>query len=200
MFLESRANSIPRPYQFPATGKFEGNDGQWSTFRINVGDNGTGQGQDFRVLISTSSFATILPQQASWCSTSECASARGIEVFQSYQPLGFESEKVENWKEVGQFNIPSALDIPRWPDDNPNGTYGQASVGLGITSSNSDVLDKQIVIETRSQNYFMGSFGLASLPARIGEGLESPFLVNYENTSIIPSVSYGYTAGAYYRE
>jgi hypothetical protein len=205
MFLRRRAESanttiLPSPpVSLTPSGHFDGNDGRWSTFIINIGDDGTGSGQNLRILPATSSSITQVPVQAGWCSDAECAQARGIEVFNSKQPLGFESSSSKAWEENGLYNLP----LPYWWKDSGgsdiNGTWGSDNVGLGPSSTNSKILQGQMVVETTSDELYMGSFGLAILPVDTGGGARTTFLDNFAGFNQIPSKSYGYTAGASYR-
>lgn len=201
MYLESRADNanttlLPAPYAVSPTGDFDGNDGKWSTFSINIGDSdGSGSGQNFRVLISTSSPVTLVPQQAGWCDK-DCAARRGVEVYNSQQQLGY-LDTSKSWSEHGQYNIP----LPYWWSDTlkPNGTLGFENVGLGPSSPESPILTDQWVLEYTQDVFFMGSFGLAAGALDPGSGPRLPFLPNFAANNT-PSKSYGYTAGAYYRE
>ena len=202
MWVKSRADSsnvtkIPSPYNWQPTGSFSGNDGKWSTFFVNVGDvDGTGKGQNFEILISTSSPLTLVPEQASWCNA-DCAANRGVQIYNSKQPLGFAITSTQGWNEHGIYNIPSPY---WWSGTNINGTYGTVNVGLDRSSGESKILEGNWVVEYMPADLFMGSFGLAVGGVDPGSGPISPFLTNYADGKNIPSTSYGYTAGAYYRE
>lgn len=201
MFFRKRDNATiilpPQPVSLVPSGEFDGNDGKWSTFYINVGGDGEGRGQNFKVLISTSSPLTLVPQQAEWCDQT-CAENRGVGIFDSKQPLGFESESSVGWKDSGIFTIP----LPDWWSGNKNlsGTWGTTAVGLGEASKESKTLADQFAVEYTFNDFFMGSFGLAAGAINPGSGAKSPFITNFEAFNQIPSISYGYTAGAYYRK
>lgn len=204
MYLEQRANNAnttqlpPPPIVVAPSGDFDGNDGKWSTFYINIGDDGSGRGQNFKVLIFTSSPVTMVPQQTEWCN-SDCAAKRGVMVFNGEQPLGFESQQSKAWKDAGIYTIP----LPHWWSGTKNlsATWGSENVGLGESSKQSDILASQWVMEYTFKDFYMGSFGLAVGAVNPGSGSKDPFLANLNSSAqLIPSVSYGYTAGAYYRE
>ncbi|KAF2468803.1 acid protease [Lindgomyces ingoldianus] len=205
MFFQPRAENettIPVP-KVLTTGGFDGNDGQWTSFIFNIGSDDNGQGgQDFRLLISTSSQMTVIPMQAEWCTVpteDECAKARGIQNFQSKQSRGFDSVAAKTWKQYGLYDIPlkSFLNIEWTPDSKVNGSYGLANVGIGPTSPQSLMLPSELVAQVNSKDLFMGSFGLSNSAINPGNGPIAPFLVNF-NGSSIPSQSYSYTAGASY--
>jgi hypothetical protein len=138
----------------------------------------------------------MVPNEADWCDV-ECAPERGIEIFDAKQPRGFESSSSQSWKELGQYELP----MPNWwPGTKPNATWGSDNVGLGQSSKNSPILEKQLVVEYTVKELFMGSFGLALEAVSAGTGSMNSFLYNFGGQNLAPSTSYGYTAGAYYRE
>ncbi|KAF2196955.1 acid protease [Delitschia confertaspora ATCC 74209] len=186
----------------PAT-TWDGNDGKWSTFFITVGDDGLGRtGQDFRVLISTSSSITQIPVEADWCTQPDqekCADRRGVQMFQAKQSLGFQVNVASNWKQLGPYTLPVPPYFDDYPEKNPGGSYGTVTVGFGRASSAPLSMPGQMVAQINTKDFFMGSFGLSAIPASFGGKAMATFLQNFANNSLIPSLSYGYTAGAYYR-
>jgi hypothetical protein len=209
MFFGKRAEPIrlpPPPYVVQHSGTFDGNDGKWSTFNINVGDDGNNNnnGQNFRVLISTSSPNTLIPGQTDWCNTEDCAKSRGIGFYDGKQALGL--QKSPQWMDAGIYEIP----LPNWwidplsPNESSNNTgatWGQDNVGLGTSSPTSPILAEQYVIRYLVGDFFMGSFGLAAGNSGPPGGDKPNFLDNlYDSAQMIASRSYGYTAGAHYRK
>jgi hypothetical protein len=208
MFFEKRLEptQLPQPYSLESTGMFEGNDGRWSTFYININDvDGSGKtGQNFRVLISTSSGLTLVPQKTNWCTTDSCADSRGIMQLGGSQSLGFEPSNPP-WKTAGLYDIPR----PHWwspglisnGSESEAGVWGADNVGLGLSSPNSKILKEQYVVQYASENFWLGSFGLAAGSTGPQTAEKPNFLTNfYQDAEEIPSLSYGYTAGAHYRE
>ena len=213
MALNRRAENttIPAPYLFPPSGTFDGNDGSWSTFVINIGDNGSNgsdagtTGQNFKVHISTSGQMVWIPLEASWCTEpdqSTCAEHRGVQIFDSKQSLGFDSQKTQNWTQLGLYSLqqpPILQDLQYTPESNPNGSYGLTTVGLGIDSKFSPQFGSILVAGINTEDFFMGSFGLSDTAFTLANKPYSTFLADYSGNSLIPSLSYGYTAGAQYR-
>ncbi|KAH6876057.1 aspartic peptidase domain-containing protein [Alternaria rosae] len=208
MFFKKRAEPIqlPTPYILSPSGKYEGNDGSWSTFFINVGDDGknNSNGQNFRVLISTSSPATLVPQQTDWCSDpnpEECAANRGILPYEGRPSLGFDETKSSKWQTAGIYTIP----VPEWYNDTlqaeePAAVWGVDNVGLGESSPQSFILAEQYVVKYTVANFYMGSLGLAVGSTGPPGALKPNFMDNmYGSAHKIASRSFGYTAGAYYR-
>lgn len=204
MFFRKRANNtnttvIPAPLVLQPTTDFDGNDGSWSTFFINVGGDGQNEnvGQNFRVLPSTSLSATVVPGIAGWCN-SDCAKGRGVEISGARQPLGYNPSST--WQEMGIYNIALTVDLQLYPDASPNGTWGTDNVGLGQAGEKSQVIRNQLVVQSTSQDFYMGYFGLSNLPVNAAAGDKTPFLPISESSKQTPSSSYGYTAGASYRK
>ena len=207
MHLRKRVDTIvlPKPpVSVSPSGDFDGNDGNWSTFIINVNSDSEGKnGQNFKVLISTSSPLTLLPMQSDWCDL-QCAGKRGVLPYNDKPVRGLEDS--ENWKEVGMFSIP----LPNWYSDNflgsnrstsLAGVWGETNIGLGLSSEKSLFSAKRYAAKYIFNDFFMGSFGLAV--GRVGGGentTKANFLTQFDDDHNIASSSYGYTAGAWYRK
>jgi hypothetical protein len=191
----------PAPYVLSDSGRFDGNDGKWSTFLLNIGDDASGKGQNFRVLISTSSPVVLVPGRTEWCDNDECAKKRGLELYNGQQPLGLQESA--QWKADNLYNVP----MPYWwsnayriDQSNTTGVWGTDNVGLGPSSPKSDILAEQYVVKALVKDFFMGSFGLAAGSVGPSGGDRPNFLENFYAANQIASRSYGYTAGAYYRK
>ena len=67
---------------------------------------------------------------------------------------------------------------------------------------NAIALKGQIVGIINSTDFLLGSFGLGVTPSNFTADENQPTFLSslVENTSTIPSHSYGYTAGAHYRQ
>lgn len=208
MAFERRASAVtvlPTPLDVPVSGDFDGDDGKWSSFHINIGNDGTGTGQNFKVLISTSSSVTLVPQQASWCDT-ECALQRGVQLFRGSSSRGLEITSSKTWNELGSYEIP----LPDWFTANltldpsgllPGATFGEDYVATGQSVASTRKSPKQFVGAYPDKDFYMGWLGLA-----VGEnGLTNGSLLNFldnlvaTDDPVIPSRSFGYSVGAHYR-
>ncbi|CAN9396433.1 unnamed protein product [Alternaria alternata] len=199
----------PSPYVLRPSGNFEGNDGSWSTFTINIGDDNknNSNGQNFRVLISTSLGTTLVPQQTDWCDEPDvdaCALSRGILPFRGQPSLGFNETESPQWQTAGTYTVP----MPAWfntselqaDSGKPPAVWGVDNVGLGESSPQSPMLASQYVVKYTFVNFFMGSLGLAPGSTGPNNALKPNFIDNfYGSAHKIASRSFGYTAGAYYR-
>lgn len=209
MFSRKRAETVnstasePPPRVVDTTGNWRGNDGSWSTFYINIGDkNNNGGGQTFEVLPSTYYGIAIVPLQSDWC-TNDCAANRGIGSVNGDQAQGFDISDSTTWKESGIYDI----NLPYWWMGNtsapPGGYYGVDYVGIGKASSQSWVAKDMMVAGTTSEDFYIGQFGLGPGATNPGGGTGTPvdsILTYFNKTQVIPSLSYGYTAGAKYRK
>jgi hypothetical protein len=194
------ADALPEPYALTPNPDFIGNDGNWSTFTFNAGDDGHGNtGQDFKLLISTSSPFVLLPGQAGWCND-DCASSRGIMLYRGQQSLGYDLESSSAGKRVGLYSVPA--EHRPWASSDLRGNLNEDNIGIGPTSTTSPTLAQQYLVEYKFEEYYLGSFGLAVGAVNVAGATRTPFLRNFYSTADIktPSLSYGYTPGAFYRE
>ncbi|KAK3679517.1 hypothetical protein LTR78_001078 [Recurvomyces mirabilis] len=82
-----------------------------------------------------------------------------------------------------------------------NAYYGFETVTLGIAGQNLPTLATQLVAGIATDNYFLGSLGLSPISFNI-TNLNSPLpsvLGQLRNQSLVPSLSWAYSAGASYR-
>ena len=105
---------------------------------------------------------------------------------------GFQWNSSATWgagsKSAPLTGLPLALGI------HDSGLFGTDSLGIGADASTGLTLSGQKVIGVNASSYYIGSLGL-------GMGADnSSLLGTLFNQKMIPSISYGYTAGAFYRE
>ncbi|ERF68324.1 hypothetical protein EPUS_02780 [Endocarpon pusillum Z07020] len=176
--LSSAAN--PQPVQVPVSTEWFGYDGTWSPVNIRVGSP-----QQW-----VSSFPSTLSHDiwvigASGCDeTTACVSKRGGI---------FKANESSTWTSIGPYalNFQPALGVTGSAD------YGLDTIAIGDAISVPD----QIVGVMNSTEFLLGSLGLGIIPSNFSSNKnQATFLTSMvENQSAIPSYSYGYTAGAYYR-
>jgi len=204
MRLRTRnSNAKPTPYVVPPTTKFEGNDGSWSTFYVGVG---IPEAQNFRVLVSMTSPVTwiIASQGCTTSDPSDCSDLRGIENYGAAKSSGYNPLDSTNSTQIGDFQMmldngpPSSIYGPQY--NYINASFYLDIVGLGPSPSSSLELH-EVVGAITSKDIFLGEFGLGINDARFQSGGYQTFLEASLNCSMpIPSLSYGYTAGASYRK
>lgn len=194
----------PKPIVLNPSGKFDGDDGKWSTFIINVAGDGQGKGQNFRVLISTSSLMTVVPAVTHWCSTDECAESRGIMDVGSH---GLDTAPSSFYSPAGLYALPFAESywwsrslLPPRGNGSLDGIWGTTNIGLGAASKQSMTVPDQYVASYYFTEFFLGSLGLSAGTVS-AQGATKPSFFNglAGRNGTIPSSSYGFTAGASYR-
>lgn len=165
----------------------DGNDGPWSTFAIRVGN----PPQPLRVLASTTVPETwvVFKQGCTSNDSSKCPDARGL----------YNQNISTTWDDQGLFELGVENNLNYFDYD--NGDYGFDTLALGYNGSGGLSLDQQVIAGIATKDFYLGSLGLA--PWRVNFSLteSSPsYLSNLKNQSKIPSLSFGYSAGAPYRK
>jgi hypothetical protein len=183
------------PFAFSPSGLWDGNNGNWSSFVVRVGI----PEQEFRVLPSAATEVVLMPDSGG-CQPSDgdpydCADRRGVMNFTYY--LGFESNASETWNAVGIFEAHIATELGYAA----NASYGHDNVGLIAPNSGAPKLANQVVGSLfNKQPFFVGFVGLSPSPINFTD-FDDPrpsFMTSMRNAKQIPSLSYGYTAGASY--
>ena len=84
---------------------------------------------------------------------------------------------------------------------NDNGLYGYDTVQLGWMGSGGPSLDQQIVAGIETKDFFLGMFGLDPHPTNFSTfNVQTPsWMSTLLQIDMIPSLSWGYTAGNQYR-
>lgn len=179
----------PPPVVVAASQDWDGNDGPWSTFTLQVGT----PAQDVKVLVSTSGYQiwTVAPQGCTSTDPPDCAKSRGFL---------FDSSKSTSWNNVST-NSTFAIGPENRLGYQGNGLYGYDSVALGWQGSGGPKLEQQVIAGIATKDFYLGVLGLDPRPTNFTD-FEHPipsFLTNLLNQSKIPSLAWGYTAGNQYR-
>ncbi|KAI5361136.1 putative aspartic peptidase A1 family, aspartic peptidase domain superfamily [Septoria linicola] len=181
------------PFVLHASG-WGGNDGNWSTFEIGVGT----PAQSFSVLPFTSNGEVLVPlPEACDSSISDCARSRGVGSRNGVQSGGFQSNQSTTWEQIEIADI--GADNLLFPDSTEAALYGLETVSLGLL--NTPTLDDQIAGGINSLNFWSGSLGLGASPAKFPNLAEAVATVldALKSQNLSASNSYGYSAGAAYR-
>ena len=111
--------------------------------------------------------------------------------FQQRHSPGFQANMSSTWKAIGLYE----LGLGRNYGINGNGLSGFDSVGVdGFT------IGKLAITAYASPGFWVGHMGLLPLPLNFSETINSPSLISaLKDEGHIPSLSYGYQAGAQYR-
>ena len=180
------------PFVFEPSNQWLGNDGWWSTFMVKIGT----PPQEFQILPATNTQETWVPVPLA-CSSynfSDCPQQRGA----SDSSSGFNSNRSSTWEKEGIYNLVSEAGLGYVG----NGDYGFDTVELGESSRGGVKLQHQVVAGIVEEDFWVGLFGLGPKPANFS-GFNDPrpsFMRSLVDQNLIPSLSYGYTAGAKYRK
>ena len=167
----------------------DGIDGSWSTFWMSIGS----PPQTLRLLPSTTGDAIwpVLPQGCTRRDPSNCADLRGAV---------FNPDNSTSWSGIGLFELGVA-------EERGLGYSGNASVGyddirIGNGDASSLLVRNQTVEGFATKDFHLGTIGLS--PNAVNLSLFSnstdSFLAGLKNSSMIPSLSWGYTAGVSYAQ
>jgi hypothetical protein len=171
----------------------EGNDGPWSTFTIQVGT----PAQSVNVFVSTASYQTwvVDPEGCTSTDPSDCSTQRGR--FFNYSSS---TSWLPNTANITTTIYP--LELESGLGYTGNGRYGFDTITLGLPGTGGPSLENQTIASIATKEFYMGVFGLkpqASNFTTLTDPIPS-FLQNLKNQSMIPSNSWGYTAGNQYRK
>lgn len=165
-----------------------GDDGAWSTFLITTGT----PPQQVQVLPSTeySSTWVVASNACSPADPANCTIARGG----IYDCTKSSSWNIKAIFRLGEINL-------GYNDDSISGTYGFDTLSIQGKGTNASV-NHQSIASFTTPKFFVGSLGLSDQPVDFPDGSDtSPsLLTSLKNENLIPSLSFGYTAGAHYRK
>ena len=182
---------VPAPISIAPSLEFDGNDGPWSSFPIQIGT----PPQTVKVLVSTASSQTwaVNPQGCTTTDPGNCSTSRG----------GFFQPNVSSsWtlnQDVADGIAPLLLETNL--NDTGNGLYGYDTVILGGQGSNGPKLDQQVVATIATKQFYLGLFGLNPQSSTLPDTtFQIPaYLSKLNQSDLIPSLSWSYTAGNQYR-
>lgn len=192
--MSDKANTS-NPFSWAPSQYWDGNAGSWSSFVIQIGT----PPQDFNIFPSTNGQQTWvpLPQGCTSSDPNNCGDLRGVQWFQGSPSTGLQTNMSSTWVSNGLFT----LDVENGLKVSGNGEFGFDTVGLGIQNSIGPILKHQVVAGVSTKDIYLGEFGLGPKPANFS-GYDNPipsYMMTLANQKLIPSLSFGYTAGAKYR-
>ncbi|KAL9087107.1 MAG: hypothetical protein Q9159_003802 [Coniocarpon cinnabarinum] len=188
------SSALPQPVSIPPTQNFNGNDGLWSTFPLRIGH----PFQDALLLPSTASPNVWVSQSDTACPDGipvppatghpSCADSRG-RLFEANASLTWTPNNVYTLGVEANLGMDSAP------------TYGYDDIVIGMAGSGGPTAEHQVIADNADPRYWVGVLGLNPQPINFTDFVSpQPSLIQtLKTTNKIPSISYGYTAGAYYR-
>ena len=111
----------------------------------------------------------------------------------------FDVTRSSSWQVLGNYSLDLEVDLV----EEHSALYGLDTIALGFDKSvGGPALNSQIISVLATDDYYMGVFGLGHQGTNISNFHEPypTFLKKMRNESLIPSLSWAYTAGAQYRE
>ena len=186
---DTQSSTVPAPISILPNDKWEGIDGSWSAFNVQIGT----PPQEIQTFVSWSVYQTwaVIEQGCALAaSPSACAKTRG-EMFDESASTTF------NRKGTSFYNL--------WVG-RPLGLYGNAIFGFDTVTlqgpdGNGPSLNDTLVAGFAQDSFWIGMFGINPKPTNFsGFSNGSPsYMTSLKEQKSIPSVSFGYTAGAQYR-
>ncbi|GAB7365600.1 hypothetical protein MBLNU230_g6669t1 [Neophaeotheca triangularis] len=183
----SDTDSIPAPLSIGPSQYWDGNDGPWSSFPIQAGS----PAQNQRVFISSAA-TQVITIQADGCEAGyveNCEDDRGF-LFLTNESL--------TWVENSRYRAGISMSL----DMDTSGDAGFDTVTLGWQGSNAEPSTEHTnMLSIADSTYWLGLFGLNPRPTNYTSfrDPQPSFLETLKTNNSIPSVSWGYTAGAKYR-
>ncbi|KAI8723688.1 Peptidase A1 domain-containing protein [Fusarium sp. LHS14.1] len=181
--LVTGAQAGPSPLLLSPS-QWKGIDGNWSTISFSLGSNS--QAVDVLVSTALSEFWAVgsggcLPREP------HCSAARGG----IYEP-----EESTDWRSLGTWELGLS-----YLGYGGNGEYGRDRVTTqSSTSSEPYSMDGVLMAAVNTTSYLNGLFGLGIIQGNFnGTVADSPLTQAVKDYGWIPSYSFGYTAGAHYR-
>lgn len=184
--LLSRSSKSLAPIVIPASQNFEGNDGPWSSFTLQIGT----PAQDVNVLRSTAGYQTwaVVLEGCTPSDPPSCAILQGGEFLTNRSTTWTRNNVTTN----GTFTLGLELNF----DYSVIGWFGYDIIGLGWQGSNGPSLDQQIIAGIATKGFYLGLFCLNPRPTNFinFDHLISNYMTNLKERSTIPSLSWSYTA------
>lgn len=130
----------------------------------------------------------VLPQGCTPNDRASCEEARGGL---------FRQNESSTWQSQGLYTLGFEQNL----DIQANGDFGLDTITLGIPGSNAPVLESQVVAGIAAKDFYVATWGIRPAPTNLTDiGNPIPSLMQVlKEQSTIHSLSWGYTAGAYYQ-
>ncbi|KAF2815926.1 acid protease [Mytilinidion resinicola] len=182
------ATTIPAPISVTPDENWDGIDGQWSSFALQLGT----PAQTVRTFISTAC-------QQTWVVLQEACMQNGKQNDTCWNDRGWTYNYTDSstWHKQGYYIL--------WAEGNlgysGNGFFGYDTVALGGLGEESVTLPNTTVGGYITDDYYIGIFGINPKSTNF-TSFDDPsesYMAKLWHQKLLPSVSFGYTAGAQYR-
>jgi hypothetical protein len=191
--------SVPAPVRVAPDQDWVGIDGEWNTFSLLVGEPAA----NVRVQVSTASQQVWVINRLACVQNitddngkivaynkldEDCEASRGRLYNETFS---------ETWHQKGYYR----LWLEKWLGASGNGLFGWDSVALGQAGEEGPRLASTIIGTLVTTSFWMGHLGLHPKPTNFS-AFENPvpsYMSDLFDQKRIPSLAFGYTAGAQYR-
>ncbi|KAF2741565.1 acid protease [Polyplosphaeria fusca] len=177
---------LGKPISVPASQFWDGKDGPWSTFRVEVGS----PAQQFRLLPASS-------QSSTWLFIPEGCSSGDENCSKNHGTLYMRNES-STWDEYGGYELNTVIEARLGL--NGDGLYGYDTLTLGWTGDGLPSLEHQLLAGVFTDDFYLGSLALNPRPTNFtnyNDPIPSLMQSLRNASSPIPSTSWSYTAGAF---
>jgi hypothetical protein len=195
--LAAKSTSPPQPISVAPAQDWDGIDGSWNTIPLRVGDGA----QPVRALVSTASQQTwTIDPTACPPKGTHRVNVTALNMDQTcFDSRGrvFNYTDSRTWHNIGFYRL--------WNEQNlgmtGNGHYGYDTVGLGYTPADGPALQNTTVGTLVSPDFWLGHFGINPKSTNFSAFNDSSpsYMAYLFQDKLIPSIAWGYTAGAQYR-
>ena len=146
--------------------------------------------QSLNLLVSTSSTQpwVVASEACSGNATQDCATARGGL---------FDSNASSTWQDKGTYELEAELNL----GIDEIGDFGIDSLTLGIPGSHAVTQNKQMLARIANDVFYLSSLGLYPAATNLTD-FNHPYpslIQNLKQQNLISSLSWSYTAGAYFQ-
>lgn len=174
------ASSSAAPIAIPPSQDFDGNDGPWSSFYLQIGS----PAQNIKVLISTAGYQTwaVVPQGCIASDPPDCTTLRGG----LFTPGQSSTWQYQNASVNGTFTLGLETNL----EYSGNGDYGYDTVVVGYQGSNGPSLPQQTIAGIATKEFYLGIFGLNPRSTNFSTFSEPvpSYMATLKNRSMIPSL------------
>ncbi|KAI4272462.1 MAG: hypothetical protein L6R38_006597 [Xanthoria sp. 2 TBL-2021] len=150
--------------------------------------------QTVRVLASTTVPETWVVSTGGCVATDPagCSDSRGVV---------FSPNASSTWDNIGNFALDVEKNLRNYSSNWDHGNYGFETLALGYLGSDGPTVESSVIAGLNTKDFYLGSIGLSPQPLNF-TATDNPapsLLGSLKIGKRIPSLSYGYSAGAQYR-
>ena len=109
---------------------------------------------------------------------------------------GFQFNQSSSWSSLGTHSLLT----DNYLNISSNGQFGTDTVGLGIENSTALTIDHNVIAGITTKPFYMGALGLKPINSTSVSNGPASLMTQLKQQNLIPSLSFGYTAGAIYRK